>query len=75
MADKKTDLIIDPKDFPIFLKARMMSDSVAEYSAKTGIHPQQIYNLLQGKRTPSKEDLEKMDLEIVYRAKRRPEKK
>ena len=75
MTEKRQDLIIDPKDFPVFLKARMMNQSVAEYAVETGIHPQQIYNLLQGKRLPSKEDLQKVGLEIVYRAKARPASK
>jgi Helix-turn-helix len=75
MTDKRADLIIEPKDFPVFLKARMMSDSIAEYAAKTGIHPQMLYMMLAGKRPPSAEVLRKVGLEIVYRAKAKPEKK
>jgi predicted transcriptional regulator len=69
------DLIIDPRDFPVFLKARMMTDSVAEYAEKTGIHQQLMYYMLQGNRPPSAEVLKKVGLEIVYRAKAKPEKK
>lgn len=68
MSDKRPELIIDPEDFPIFLKARMMRDSVAEYADKLGVSPKLVYLLLTGKRTPSPAILKKMDLEVVYRA-------
>lgn len=69
MAEKNPDLVIEPEDFPVFLKARMLTDSVAEYAEKTGIHPKLLYLLLNGQRKPSAEILEKVGLEVVYRAK------
>jgi len=59
-------MIVDPKNFADFLKGRMMGDSVAEFSAKTGINQQLLYMLVQGKREPSEAVLKKVGLEIVY---------
>jgi hypothetical protein len=68
MTQKRPDLIIDPRDFPVFLKARMMSDTVAEYAAKLGVSQNLVYMLLTGAKTPSKAILKKVGLEVVYRA-------
>jgi hypothetical protein len=68
MSAKWPELIIDPKDFPVFLRARMMQDSVAGYAAKLGISANLLYLLLTGKRKPSAAILRKVDLEVVYRA-------
>lgn len=69
---REPDLIIDPPDFPIFLKARMGTSTVAEFSAETGIHPKLIYQMLTaangpGKgRAPSKDVLKKLSLKVAY---------
>jgi hypothetical protein len=68
MPQKRPDLIIDPKDFHVFLKARMMRDTVAEYSAKLGVSPKLVWMLLNGTKKPSKAILKKVGLEVVYRA-------
>jgi transcriptional regulator with XRE-family HTH domain len=68
MSEERSDLIIEPKDFPVFLKARMMRDTVAEYAAKLGVTPKMLYMLLSGDRKPSAAILEKVGLEVVFRA-------
>ena len=76
MTDKQQDLmIVEPKTFADFLKGRMMGDTVAEFAAKTGIHPQLLYMLVQGKRKPSEEVLDAVGLRIVYQEKPRTKKK
>lgn len=65
MSDKP-QLIIHPSDFHVFLKARMMRDSVAEFAEKLGVTPTHIYLLLKGDRQPSKEMLAKLGLEVYY---------
>lgn len=74
MSEKRPDLVIDPKDFPVYLKARMLRDTVAEFAAKLGVTPKLVYMLLTGKRKPSKTILKKVDLEVVFRM-REPEAK
>jgi hypothetical protein len=68
MTQKRTELIIDPVDFHVFLKARMMQDTVAEYAAKLGVSPKLVYMLLNGTKKPSAAILKKMGLEVVFRA-------
>jgi hypothetical protein len=69
---REPDLIIDPLDFPIFLKARMGTSTVAEFAAATGIHPKLIYQMLSAAdgsdkgRAPSKDVLKKLNLKIAY---------
>ena len=78
MSDKQPDLIIDPVDFPVFVKARMGTDTVAEFAAKIGVSPKLVYMLLSGSRGPSKEILKKLGLKIAFvvdrEAKAKPKK-
>ena len=67
MSAKRSELVIDPVDFPVFLKARMMRDDVATYATKLGISANLLYLLLTRKRKPSAAILKKVDLEVVYR--------
>lgn len=76
MTDQQQDLmIVEPKTFADFLKGRMIGDSVAEFSAKTGINQNLLYMLLQGKRKPSEEVLDAVGLRIVFQEKPRAKKK
>jgi Helix-turn-helix len=59
-------LVFDPSEFPTFLIARMMGDSVADFAKKLDVTPDVVYMLLSGKRQPSKDILTKMGLEIYY---------
>jgi len=68
MNQKQQELIIDPKDFHVFLKARMFGDSMAEFAAKLGISTTLLYMLLAGTRKPSAAILKKVGLEVCYRA-------
>jgi hypothetical protein len=65
---KRPELIIEPKEFPIFLKARMMNATVNEYAASLGVSPQLLYMLLTGTKKPSAAILKKVGLEVVYQA-------
>lgn len=64
---KRPDLIIDLEDFPVFLKARMLQDSVEEYAAKLGVSSKLLYALLRGSRKPSPAILKKLGLKVAYR--------
>ena len=66
MSEKQPDLIIDPEDFHVFLKARLGTDSVAEFAAKLDVTPKLVYLLLNGSRGPSKEILKKLGLKIAF---------
>lgn len=66
MSAREPDLIIDPEHFSLFLKARMGTSTVAEFSAATGIYPKIIYQMLNGDRGPSKDVLKKLNLKIAY---------
>ena len=66
MSDKQPDLIIDPVDFPVFVKARMGTDTVAEFAAKIGVSPKLVYMLVSGSRTPSPAILKKLGLKVAY---------
>jgi len=63
----KQDLIIEPDDFPAFLKGRFPG-GVVEIAAKLGVGQKMVYFLLAGKRKPSAKILHKCGLEVVYRA-------
>jgi hypothetical protein len=66
MSDKQPDLIIDPEDFHVFLKARMGTDTVAEFGAKLGVTTKLVYFLLNGTRKPSAAILKKLGLKTVF---------
>ncbi|MFP5277001.1 MAG: hypothetical protein ACLGPM_07790 [Acidobacteriota bacterium] len=72
VTEKHQELIIGVEEFPVFLRAKMVRDgqNVAELAAELEIHPKVVYYLLSGARTPTKAVLEKLQLEIAYRAKR-----
>jgi predicted transcriptional regulator len=72
MQKKRQLMIIEPENFADFLKGVMMGDTVAEFSARTGINQNLLYMMVQGKREPSEAVLDKVGLEIVYREKPRP---
>jgi transcriptional regulator with XRE-family HTH domain len=63
---EQPELIIHPTDFPVFLKARMMGLSVAEFAEKLEVTPKYIYMLLKGERPPSDAILKKVGLEVYY---------
>lgn len=65
---KRPELIIEPKEFPLFLKARMLNASVAEFGKTLGVSPSLVYMLLAGTKKPSAAILKKLGLEVVYRA-------
>ena len=67
MSAKRSELIIDPKDFPVFLKARMMRDSAVDYATGLGISTKLLWMLLNGSKKPSAAILKKVGLEVVYR--------
>ena len=71
---KRPELIIEPKEFPLFLKARMLNTSVAEFAKTLGVSPSLVYMLLAGTKKPSPAMIKKLGLEVVYRA-RIPESK
>lgn len=64
---KRQDLIIEPRDFPVFLKARMLQAKVDEFAASLGVTPKLVYMLLNGSKKPSAAMLKKLGLEVVYR--------
>jgi Helix-turn-helix len=66
MSDKQPDLIIEVEHFPIFVKARMGTDTVKEYAEKIGVAPQMVYMLISGQRKPSPAILKKMGLKVAY---------
>jgi hypothetical protein len=66
MSDKLPDLIIEVEDFPVFLKARMGTDTVKEFAAKIGVAPQMVYMLALGRRTPSPAHLKALGLKVAY---------
>ncbi len=66
MSEKRSEMVIDPKDFPVFLRARMMRLNVAEYAAELGVTPKLVYMLLAGTRKPSAAILKKVGLKVVY---------
>jgi hypothetical protein len=71
---KRPELIIEPQEFPLFLKARMMNATVADFAKGLGVTPSLVYMLLAGTKKPSLAILKKLGLDVVYRA-RMPERK
>jgi transcriptional regulator with XRE-family HTH domain len=66
MSERLPDLIIDPDEFPIFLKARMGTDTVQEFADKIGVTRQLVYMLALGQRKPSAAVLKAMGLKVAY---------
>jgi hypothetical protein len=62
----QTDLIIDPEDFPVFLKGKLGSDTVATFAKKLGVSQKLVYYLISGQRPPSKAILKKLGLKIAF---------
>jgi hypothetical protein len=60
------DLVVDPADFPTFLKARMGGRTVAQFAKELGISENLLYVLLAGSRKPSAAVLKKLGLKIAY---------
>jgi hypothetical protein len=66
MTEKQVRLTIEPEDFPVFLRARMMGDSVGEFAAKLDVTRSTVYMLLSGELQPSAKILEKVGLKTAY---------
>jgi hypothetical protein len=72
MSDKQ-ELIVTPDGFPDYFRGWMIANdlqTVQECADRLGVISKLVYLLLRGDRTPSKDILEKVGLETVYRAKR-----
>lgn len=69
MSKQQPDLIVEPEQFPLFLKARMMRGSVADLAKELGVTGKLVYMLLSGERKPSAAILKKLGLEVVFRLK------
>jgi hypothetical protein len=66
MTDRQVRLTIEPKDFPVFLRARMMGDTVGEFAAKLNVTRSTVYMLLSGDLQPSAKILAKVGLKVAY---------
>lgn len=68
MANKKQPLIIEPKDFRVFLAARMaaLGLKVADMAGVLGVSQATVYQLLSGTIAPSEEVLKRAGLRTVY---------
>lgn len=66
MSEKLPDIVIEVEDFPVFVKARMGTDTVKDFAAKIHVKPQMVYMLMSGARTPSPAILEAMGLRVAY---------
>lgn len=66
MSAREPELIVNTEEFPLFLKMRMGTSTIAEFAAATGISRQLIYPMLAGERAPSKDVLKKLNLKIAY---------
>lgn len=68
MANKKQPLLIEPKDFPVFLAARtsVLGGGIAALAELLGASPATAYQLLNGTILPSPEILKRAGLRMVY---------
>lgn len=68
MANKKQRIIVEKKDFPVFLAARtaMAGSSISAMAELLGVGTATVYNLLAGSLEPNEEILKRAGLRMVY---------
>jgi plasmid maintenance system antidote protein VapI len=59
--------VIKPEDMVMYVTIKMGNRSVDQFAKDLGVPRQRIYEVLSGKKLPSKSLLKKLGLGVVYR--------
>ena len=62
----ETKKLVEPENLNLYIFWKKGSRTIKQFAEDLGVPPQRIYELLNGKRMPSKSLLEKLGLRIMY---------